>query len=793
MIQNFFKTAVRNFLRNSFYSAINVFGLSIGITCAILIFSIIRFELSYDEDQDAENIYRVITEQVSYGELGSDTGVPNPFTSAFRDDFPEAKYVTIIDGSFRNPVFSVDNNSGISKFFEAPVYVDPDFFKMFRLKWIEGSPEAAHPNKNSVVISRSVANKYFGRTNVVGETILQDSEDELTITGVAEDFPENSSFDFTIFLPYAAKFDEPNNNWNSTSSATQCFLTLHEDADPEDVEYRLTDFLFKYKAKGANEERTRLYLQKLSEVHFDTNIGFTFTRIVEERSIYALGLIGVFLILTASINFINLNTVQVVKRAKEIGIRKVMGGRRSGLILQFFSETSLITLASVFLSLGLVELSLIHIDKLLGYSLEFGSWLQPGTLIFILVLFVTITILSGWYPAMVLSGFQPAQALKKKLASSSKSSLGLRRVLVILQFVISQVLIVCTIIVGMQMNYFNNTPMGFNKEAIIEVKLQGYEKTQLQSFKNELLEQTAIKNLSYSNTSASSGNIWGGSFRYYNGDEEIREEAQVKWVDHDFAKTYGLEIIAGEDLLPGDTTNSFLVNEEFLNAIGASSPEEVIGNFINMWGEQAPVMGVVKDFFSASMHEKITPVVIGIRNQYAIAGIKVSTNDLQGTLVKIEQIYNKVFPRSIFEYDFLDDRIKEYYEDEQRESILFSTFSIIAIAIGCLGLLGLVSFMAQQRVKEVGIRKVFGASIAHLLGLFTREFVVLILIAFILATPVSYFAMEAWLADFPYHIDINVWVFILAGGISIFIAVFTVGYKSYSAASANPVDVLRDE
>jgi len=790
MIHNFIKTAVRNFLRNGFYSGINIIGLSIGISCAILIFSIIRFELSYDEGQDRDHIYRVVTQEMSYGELTYDTGVPQPYADAFRSDYPQAKWVSIVDNSFRDPTYSAEGSQ--DRFFEDPVFVEADYFKIIKYNWLEGSPQNVFPDRYSVIITESVARKYFGDGPAYGKILIADDTAMLTVRGVVADPPLNFSFPFTVFMPHNLKYDVPSTNWSSTSSSTQCYMVLDHGVSKEDIEATLTDFYYKYNKKEP-EAQTQFFLQSLRDIHFNTEMGFTFSRMVKLKSLYALGVIGLFIILTACINFINLNTVQVVKRAKEIGIRKVMGSGRAGLIFQFLSETALISVVSIFLSLGLVELSLIHIDKLLGYSLEFGSWLRPDTLIFLVILFVMITVISGWYPALVLSGFQPALALRKKLSTSSKSSLGLRRTLVIVQFAISQALIVGTIIVARQMNFFNSMDMGFNKDSVVEVRLYSNDRNALNQFKTRLLSQSFVTSVSFTNTSVSSSNIWNANLKYYKGDEEIKEEAQVKWVDSDFAKTYGLKLIEGEDLVPSDTCNRFLVNEEFLRLVGATSPDEVIGNFLYMWGEKAPITGVVKDFFSATMHEKISPVVIGIRNQYSRTGIKINSGDIQSALKSIEDIYKATFPKSIFLYDFLDQKIKEYYDNERRENILLSTFSFIAILISCLGLLGLVSYMAQQRVKEVGIRKVFGAPILHLLNLFTREFVVLILIGFLIAAPVSYFSMQRWLADFPYHVDISGWFFLLTIALSIFIAVVTVGYHSYRAATANPVDVLRDE
>jgi len=395
---------------------------------------------------------------------------------------------------------------------------------------------------------------------------------------------------------------------------------------------------------------------------------------------------------------------------------------------------------------------------------------------------------------MVLSGFKPVDSLKSKAFNANQSGFSLRRILVILQFVISQILIVSTLVVTKQMEFFRNVPMGFDKNAIVEVPVPSRDDNKLSFFKNSLLANTFVKNVSYSNTSATSGNIWSSNFIYNTESGAIKDQSHVKWVDEDFVSTYGLKLLVGEDLVATDTMDRFLVNEALVKSIGFSDYSLAIGEEIRTYGKTLPISGVVKDFNTTSLHDAIEPVVIGVRKQnFYKAGIKISMNNLEQELAKIEAVWNESFTNEIYDFKFLDETIERYYRDEERASRLFTLFAIIAIFIGCMGLFGLVSFMANQRVKEVGIRKVLGASITQIVVLFSREFALLVIVAFIIAGPIAYYMMDGWLNDFAYKISLSPWLFVTGVLISLAIAFGTVGYRSVKAALANPVDSLKDE
>jgi len=392
-----------------------------------------------------------------------------------------------------------------------------------------------------------------------------------------------------------------------------------------------------------------------------------------------------------------------------------------------------------------------------------------------------------------LSGFKPVDSLKSKAFNTNKSGISLRRILVALQFVISQILIVSTLVVTKQMELFRNVQLGFDKNAIIVVSLPSQEDGKLSFFKNSLLAETFVKNVSYSSTKAISGNVWTGNFKYTTPTGMIEDQTHVKWVDEDFVSTYGLKLLAGEDLTPTDTMNKYLVNEALVKSMGLNDYSLAIGEEIRTWGKTLPISGVVKDFNTTSLHDAIEPVVIGVRKQYHIASIKIGLNNLEQELARIEALWNESFPNEFYDFEFLDQSIAQFYEDEEKASRIFTMFALIAIFIGCMGLFGLVSFMANQRVKEVGIRKVLGASITQIVVLFSREFALLVIVAFIIAGPIAYYMMDGWLNDFAYKISLSPWLFVIGVLISLAIAFGTVGYRSIKAAMANPVNSLKDE
>ena len=799
MLKNYIKIAIRNLIKNKSYSAINIAGLSLGIVCAMLIFMIIRFDLSFDTfHQNRENTYRLVYEQKRFGETSFGVGVPYPLPETFRAEFSGVEYVSVVDMNISPSVMAVETPSGRQKFNidNLPgnyASVHQDYLNMFDVKWLLGNKQTALNRPGTIVLSKPVADILFGNQNPLGKTLILDGSKEMEVTGVMGEVPENTDLPFSIL----ASFEIPDwgaENWGSVSSSSQVYFTLKTRVNPESIEAGLVDFVDKYEIEDQNEELT-YHLQPLSELHFGEKYWNFSSRVVTEASLWALGLIGLFLLVTACINFINLNTAVAVQRSKEVGVRKVLGGTRFQLIVYFLIETAVITLIAIFFSLFLAELSSGFVESFLGYELVLSK-LAGDLFIFLTILLIAVTLAAGLYPAFVLSGYSPTEAIRNKIRASYGRGASLRKGLVVFQFAISQVLIISMIVMWNQMDYFSQVDMGFNKEAIVEVPVPDQEETTLEQFRQQLMKQTSILELTYSNTGTASENVWSSGYELYDSDQIRKGQAQVKFVDEHFTETYELEMVAGEDFKPttSDSVTQILVNEAFAKSSGFGDDyNRLIGKEVETWSYHAPVTGIVKNFNTQSLHAPIQPVVMIVDDRYAITGIRINTANTGQALQQIEEAWSAAFPQYVFEYQFLDDTVREFYEDEQKGVQLINAFTVIAIIIGCLGLFGLISFMASTRTKEIGIRKVLGAATTDIIRIFSKEITVLILVAFILAAPVAYYLMSSWLTDFAYKIDLHFGFFLASLLATLGLAILTVGYRSLKAAFANPVESLQSE
>ncbi|MEO1052716.1 MAG: ABC transporter permease [Bacteroidota bacterium] len=797
MIRNYFKTAIRSLIKNKVHTFINIAGLSFGIACSIIIFLVVRFELSFDTYHDeVDRTYRVLKMENRFGREGYDTGIPYPMFETLKEDLPEIELMTIVDANSGQPLISVTRADGsVDRFLEREdgIFAMPDYFRIFKYEWIAGDAQTALEGPKTVVISDKIANKIFPDQSPIGKVINLDNFADFTVTGVVKATPENTDIPFNLIVSHNIGEERGWDEWNSTSSSVQCYLRLRENVDVAAFEEKLSLNHLKY-WEEEEAKSTSFFTQPMSDLHFNTRYSTFGGRNVSFEMILSLSLIGLFLLITACINFVNLNTALIVNRSKEVGVRKTLGGNRHQLILQFLGETGLITLMSILVAVGLVEITLLRLDFLLSYSLDFAPLADHQVFTFILILFLAVNLLAGLYPAFALSGFKPIQALKNKQSQSYKDGLSLRKTLIIVQLFITQGLIICTIIVNRQMDLFLNSPTGVDTEAVLEFSVPDTDSTRQSSLKAKLREVKGIENYTISNTGATSSNTWGGDFTYKNGDEIIRDNAKVKFIDENYIDTYGLKLLYGENVEPLDSVEQFLINEKLAFLMGFDHPEEAIGEEVKFWGRTANIRGVIKDFNANSLKENIRPLIFSTRSQYHYWGaVKIRTNDFQQVINDVDAAWSSVFSEYVFDYKFLDTTIAEYYEDEKQVADLFLIFSCIAVFIGCMGLYGLISFLVAQRTKEVGVRKVLGASVNHLVWLFSNQFMVLVLLAFVVAAPLAYYIMSGWLEDFAYKIELSFWVFALGAIITMFIVVMTVGYKSFRAALANPVDVLRDE
>ncbi|MFT6872770.1 MAG: putative ABC transport system permease protein [Roseivirga sp.] len=807
MLKNYFVTAIRNLTRNRSFTIINVFGLALGISAALVLFKIVLFENSFDQHySNYDRLYRFVKKVENPNEVDFDAGMQNPFTTSFKTDYPDLGLPvrTFYIGENQLSVEGVtgdwvhyEQKGGIS-------FTDPDFFKLFEYEWKIGDPATALSKPNAAVITVSLAEKLFGVTDggydrVLGKEIRLNSELTIFITGVVADTPQNSSLPFKIMIEYESIkeiFDfYQEDSWTSTSSNANVYFLINENVSPDQVNAVLPGIVDKYIPE--HENPTSYSLQSLADIHFDPTYNTYADAAVSPQANTFRVAIALFLILTACINFVNLSTALAIKRSKEVGIRKVLGGLRGQLMFQFLGETFLITLVSVLLSMGVAELILTNLESLIGYELSLNLFGDPLLLLLVIAVILGVTLFAGLYPSLILSRLKPVTALKSKGQSALSGNINTKRGLVIFQFFISQVLVICTLVVISQMQYFERQDLGFRKSSIITFPLPTNEQEKLSTMKNEIVRFSGVEDISYGFASPLSDSNIGSNFAYAPLEMEGSYNVAFKVIDETYIDLYGIELLAGRNIAKGDTLTEALVSTEILKLMEIENPEDAIGLTIQTGIEgDKKIVGVFEAFHNKNLREKIDPMIMVTFPFYYYEGaVRFEGSDAQFSdlIASIEQAWTAQYPEVLFDYKVLSDEIMTFYEEEANMLTLFQMFSGIAILIGCLGLYGLVSFMASQKMKEIGIRKVLGASISQILNLFSKELLVLIVIAFLIATPVGYYFMNDWLSDFEYRIEINIWVFVIAIGFTLIIGMITTGAKSFSAAKANPVDSLRSE
>ncbi len=802
MFKNYFKTAFRNLKRNKSYAFINTLGLTVGIASCLLLFMVIRFETSFDNFHPKKNsIYRVCTEFHNQDGVTYSAGVSFPVGPSIRIDFPQIKEVASMLN--RGGQVTVNNgNNSANKFSEDNIYfAEPELFGMFHFEWLNGDAATSLKNPGNAVLTRATADKYFGNwKDALGKTITLDNKNSYIITGILKDVPVNSDFPLKIVIPYSALANtnvKGNlNDWVSTYGDASTFIVLPQGLSPQRFNESLKTFAKKH--KPADYAKDAYVLQPLTEIHYDDRMGNYGGHTFSHSLITALSLIGIFLIVIACVNFINLATAQAVNRSKEVGVRKVLGSNRKQLALQFLMETAIIVFSASILAIGIAEVVLPFLNKLLEVKIQMDFFADPSLVLFITITAFIVTLLSGCYPAVILSGFNPITALKSKISSEMVGGVSLRRGLVVLQFAIAHILIIGMILVVSQMNFFRNASLGFDKAAIINVPLinDSINLTKMDFIRDKLRANPDIQKLSFSYASPASDNNWSSDFKYDHAAKSTDFSANLKWADPDYFKTFNLQFIAGHAYSPSDTVREFVVNETLLKKMGVRNPRDVIGKQIDFWDGhfKANIVGVVRDFNVSSLRRPLAPVVMSTwKGVYQTINIKIKPGSEKTVLPFIEKLWKTTYPDYVYDYQFLDQTIENFYKQEDQLSQLYKIFAGIAIFISCLGLYGLVSFMAVQRTKEVGIRKVLGASVRNIIYLLSKEFTLLIILAFIIAAPIAYYIMYEWLKNYAYRIPLSASIFLLAIGSSILIAWITVAHRAISAAIANPITSLRSE
>ena len=809
MLRNYLLTAFRNLKRNKVYAILNILGLSLGIGCATVIFKVTNHEFSFDKHHvNYNNIFRIVAEDIYPDDRRFSMGVPHPLAGALKEEFPEVKEVVRTFYAESGQVNTMKNEKIDEKFLidEGITFTENTFFQIFTVEWIAGDAATALTRPKTVVISEKMSELLFGKTaskahEVVGETLNYENELDLEIVGVIKDLPATTSLPFTMLIHYADQesinpYYQEGKRWNSSSSSTNAYFVVEKGFEPSALEKKLVNFVEKYHGEGGSEDK-RYYVQPLADLHYSKRFdGYVET--MPKESLWGLVIIGCFLILTASINFVNLAAAQASNRAKEIGIRKAIGGRRRQVVVQFFLEIFLITLFAGTLALMVGELLFIYIEDIIGYRLSIFPFTDLSLIGFLLVVLVIVTLLSASYPSFLLSRMNTVMALKNKITARQHSGgLSLRKGLVVLQFSISQFMIVGTLIIYAQMDFFLNKELGFSHDAIITTYLPDRDEVRRERFREELLRHSTIQDVTFCIAGPTGENNATSNFNYPPLESENDYSANFKPVDERFIDFYDIRMLAGRKIERSDSFNVVVANRKVADLMGFKGRyEEVIGEKLTTgFRGEKEIVGVMENFHNSSLHDDLDYVMLlNYPEAYYEISFKISSlQSLDQAINHFKASWEMIFPQYVINWEFYDEQLARRYESEKQISSLMNLFSIISIVIGCLGLYGLVSFIAQNRMKEIGVRKVLGASIANILGLFGKEIVILLLFAFLLSGPTAFYFLDSWLKEFTYSIELSLVYFGMAFVISMLLALITVGHRTISSALVNPAIILKDE
>jgi putative ABC transport system permease protein len=807
MLKNYLKTAIRNLVRYKGFTFINVLGLTIGITGCLVIGLFVWDEMQYDNfGKNYETVYRIYNRRTVNSITTHAAVVPPMFATYMKQQYPEVESTLRIMMTDNRRLLEVGDKRGYE---EKGLLTEAGFFDFFPVKLIHGDPKTALTDPNSVVISEDIAKRYFGNENPVGKTI-QVNKSPIAVRGVMAKLPEHFHLEANYLIPIAAAQLRPERmqSWHwqqfytyikvKPGSNTAALQTKFQEAIKKDISPTI----------GGDGLTYIPFLQQLKNIHLQSaDFEYDMAKRGNETYVKGLSIIALFVLVIACFNFINLATARSLRRAKEIGVRKVIGAERQQLIIQFTGETILLALIAVILSITATMLILPVLNNFTGKHISFNPFSNALLGVSILSGGIVVGILAGIYPALVLSGFQPVKVLKglKMQGQGSRGMAWLRQGLVVIQFALSALLIICSTVVYRQMNYLHNKDLGFNKEQVIFFRINGGVEANLEAFKAELRRHSNIISVT-SGYGLPGDQFAGDGVLIPTKDGERSIGASVFIGDHDYLKTLGMQVIAGRDFsrnISSDVEHAFIINETAVKEFGFETPEKALGQRIN-WNKWEPdslnpvkkgqVIGVIKDFHYKSLHEKVAAAVIQIYPpvNFKVAA-KLRTANIHNTIAYIDNSWKKFNREFPLDYKFMDATYGAMYEAEDKLSSLLSIFTALAIFVGCMGLFGLAAFNAEQRTKEISIRKVLGASSFNIVRLLTKTFIVPVLIASIIAFPVAWWAMNAWLQDFPYRVDFAWWIFGAATIAAVLIALLTVGFQAIKAAVANPVKTLRTE
>jgi putative ABC transport system permease protein len=794
MFINYFKNAVRILTSQRFYSIINIAGLSIGISACILVTLYIKNDLSYDKyHKNAENIYRIEFNYTLAGATNTSAQTQALLGPTLKNEYPEIKKLSRIYFSERSLVKTRDKIN----YEDRISYADSAFFEIFSYQAVAGDITQFLKKPNSIIITESTAEKYFGKDSPLGNIIEINNQYSFEVTGVIKDVPVSSHFRFDFIAPYSSLDKQPVANyfpqWGATFGSYTYMLT-DKGFDPKAFEKKTENFFSTH--TDIKESSWRVVVHPLLDIHLNSHSDDEIEENSSVSRIIIISSIAIFILLLACINFVNLSTARSSKRAMEIGIRKVTGATKYQLIQQFLGESVLFSMSSLLISIITVKLLINPFSSLVGAEIGFDYKNDWITMLLIFGGVFIIGILAGLYPALFISSYKPVEAIKgvNSIDSGKNKPSYLRKGLVILQFSISIILIVGTIIVNLQLRYLQNYDMGFDKDYMVVLPVHVRVSDNYKTIKNELRSIPGVLSVTAGRSAPTSSNNFGTDCKPNGMSNSIGAfEIEVNSVDYDYMNHFGVKLVAGryfsEDF-PTDFPNTMVINEKMVRSLGIKNAQDVLGKSypLALNDFKPEVIGVIKDFNSSSLHDEITSQVFMTNpNWFKEFIVKVKSANMPSTINSLKDLWAKFFPQYPFEYSFLDDSIDKMYKSEERYSKVITTFSVIALFIACLGLLGLASLVTEQRKKEIGIRKVQGASIKSIVQLVSIDFMILVIVSNIIAWPVAYFFMKKWLISFAYRIDISIWTFIYSGILAFLIALLTVGFQAVKAAVANPV------
>ncbi len=817
MFKNYFITAFRNFWRNKTFSVINVLGLSIGISASLIIFMIVFYEFNYDKfEKDNDRIYRVVMDAKFGGVEGHSAAVQAPLANAIQRE------VTGVDLTVPIMQFQGDGNAKVRVqrtgsfqpliFKEQPdiVFTNPQYFYLLPFKWIAGTPNASLKNPFNVVLTESRAHEYFPSlpaSDIIGKQINYNDDFTVTVSGIVKDLHQQTAFNAVEFISYATiaqthlQDQFMMNVWNDWMAYSHLFVKLSAGSNATQIESQLKTLLAKYN-KDVNKDAAntmRFHLQPLNDIHFNSNYqGFGY-RVADLKTLYGLLVIAAFLLLLGCINFINLTTANATQRAKEIGIRKTMGSSKKQLVLQFLGETLFITFIATFISVCITPLLFNVFKDFIPPGLDFSFFYQTSVLIFLVGLTIFVSFISGIYPALILSGYKPVMVLKNQsfISKGETRHAWIRKGLTVSQFVIAQFFVIATIMVSKQINYSLNADLGFNKDGIITFETpRDTVKAHTQQLLNSInaipgVEVASSGFLSPADEGISITNI------QYAPKKDVQPQVQLRWGNPQYIDVYKIKLLAGRNVAASDTFREFLINDTYAKLLGFQKPAEAIGKYLTFNGKQIPIVGVMQDFHDQSMRSQIFPLVFtdGNGGTFHIRFKKTNAGAAawHTAIMQIQKAFKQMYPGEDFNYKFYDDTIASMYTKEEQTKGLLTWATGLAIFISCLGLLGLVMYTINTRVKEIGIRKILGASVTNIVSILSTDFIKLVCIAFLIAAPLAWWAVYKWLQDYAYKTAMSWWVFVLSGVCMLLIALITLSLQTIKAAIANPVKSLRTE